>query len=50
MMPTVRLLSDWRDPIARVHDDRLPSGLTGMALFGRGDAVFHDLMVENLRK
>ena len=36
--------------VARVHDDRLPSGLTGMALFGRGDAVFHDLMVEDLRK
>ncbi len=32
---------------ASIHDDKLPSGLTGMALFGKGDAVFHDLMVQD---
>ena len=32
-----------------IHDDRLPSGLAGMAVFGNGDAIFHDLMVQDLR-
>jgi hypothetical protein len=41
------LVNDSR--VARVHNDRLRSGLTGMALFGRGDAVFHDLLVEGFR-
>jgi Ca-activated chloride channel homolog len=35
--------------VASVHDDKLPSGLSGMALFGTGDAIFHDLMVQDLR-
>jgi hypothetical protein len=34
--------------VASIHDDNLPSGLTGMALFGKGDAIFHDLLVQDL--
>ncbi|HTS47473.1 MAG TPA: VWA domain-containing protein [Bryobacteraceae bacterium] len=34
--------------VSSIHDDRLPSGLSGMALFGTGDAIFHDLMVQDL--
>jgi len=33
---------------ANAHDDRLPNGLTGMAVFGKGDATFRDLIVESL--
>jgi len=32
-----------------IHDDGLRFGLTGMAVFGRGDAIFHDLLVQDLR-
>jgi Ca-activated chloride channel homolog len=35
--------------VATAHDDRVPNGMTGMAVFGRGDAVFRDLLVEDLR-
>jgi Ca-activated chloride channel homolog len=31
-----------------IHDDRLRSGLAGTAVFGNGDAIFHDLMVQDL--
>ena len=34
--------------VASIHDDRLPTGLAGMAVFGTGDAIFHDLLVEGL--
>ena len=33
--------------VASIHDDKLPSGLTGMAVFGKGDAIFHDLLVQD---
>ncbi len=33
---------------AGIRDNRLPSGLTGLAVFGDGDAVFHDLTVQDL--
>jgi hypothetical protein len=35
--------------VANVRDDRFPSGMTGLAVFGRGDAMFEDLRVESLR-
>ncbi|HLG95097.1 MAG TPA: VWA domain-containing protein [Bryobacteraceae bacterium] len=34
--------------LASVHDDTLPNGLTGLAVFGKGDAIFHDLLVQDL--
>jgi Ca-activated chloride channel family protein len=34
--------------VSTVEDTTFPSGLTGLALFGRGHAVFHDLSVEEL--
>ena len=42
---TVFVNDSW---VASIHDDKLPSGLTGMALFGEGDAIFHDLLVQDL--
>jgi Ca-activated chloride channel family protein len=35
--------------VGTVRDDRFPSGMIGLAVFGRGDAVFDDLSVETLR-
>jgi Ca-activated chloride channel homolog len=32
-----------------VHDNRLPSGLVGLAVFGTGDATFRDLVVQDLK-
>ncbi len=34
---------------ASIHDDRLPTGLVGLAVFGNGDATFHDLVVQDLK-
>ena len=34
---------------ASIHDDRLPNGLAGLAVFGNGDVIFHDLLVQNLQ-
>jgi Ca-activated chloride channel homolog len=34
---------------AKVEDTTYPNGLIGLALFGHGRAVFHDLVVEELR-
>jgi len=34
--------------IASAHDGTLPYGMIGLAVFGRGDAVFRDLLVEDL--
>lgn len=34
--------------VASVHDTNDPSGLIGLALFGHGRAVFHDLFVQEL--
>jgi Ca-activated chloride channel family protein len=31
-----------------IHDDRLPNGLAGLAVFGKGEAIFHDLLVQDL--
>lgn len=35
--------------VANVYDSRLPSGSAGLAVFGSGNAVFHDLLVQDLR-
>jgi hypothetical protein len=35
--------------VGNVRDDRFPSGMLGLAVYGRGDAVFDDLLVETLR-
>ncbi len=35
-------------PVASIHEDRLPSGLLGMGLFGHGNAVFRDLFAQEL--
>ena len=44
----IAVLMDER-PVASIHDDRLPSGLIGMGLFGHGNAVFRDLFAQELR-
>jgi hypothetical protein len=35
--------------VGSIRNDRLPSGMVGLAVFGRGYAVFDDLLVETLR-
>jgi hypothetical protein len=35
--------------VGSVHDDSLKDGIVGMIHFGSGDAVFDDLVVEELR-
>ena len=44
----IKVIVDDRE-VGNVHDDRLPSGMAGLAVFGRGDAVFDDLLVQTLR-
>jgi hypothetical protein len=36
-------------PEQSARDDTLTSGLVGLGVFGKGDAVFHDLVVQDLR-
>jgi Ca-activated chloride channel homolog len=43
----IKVIVDDRE-VANVHDDRLPSGMAGLAVFGRGDAVFDDLLLQTL--
>jgi hypothetical protein len=35
--------------VGNVRDDRLSSGMAGLAVFGRGVAAFDDLLVQSLR-
>ena len=34
--------------LGTAHDDRLPNGLAGLAVFGKGDAIFRDLVVQDV--
>ena len=34
--------------LGTAHDNRLANGLAGLAVFGKGDAVFHDLIVQDV--
>ena len=36
-------------PAGRVRDNTFANGLVGLGVFGNGEAVYRDLMVEELR-